>query len=106
MNKHTTGPWFISGRMTKYVEARLPGGLIQEVASVGPTEADGGYGPQQHANAKLIAAAPDLLEALVEVTASLAWNAHGECRAIHEGPIMPSSGAVEMARAAIAKATQ
>jgi len=46
----------------------------------------------------------ELLEALVEVTASLAWNAHGECRAIHDGPIMPSSGAVEMGKAAIAKA--
>ena len=46
----------------------------------------------------------ELLKALVEVTASLAWNAHGECRAIHDGPIMPSSGAVEMGKAAIAKA--
>jgi len=46
----------------------------------------------------------ELLEALVEVTASLAWNAHGECRAIHDGPIMPSTGAVEMGKAAIAKA--
>lgn len=46
----------------------------------------------------------ELLEALVEVTASLAWNAHGECRAIHDGPIMPSGGAVEMGKAAIAKA--
>lgn len=56
------------------------------------------------ANINLIAAAPDLLEALIEVAASLAWNAHGECRAIHDGPIMPSNGALEMAKAAIAKA--
>lgn len=47
----------------------------------------------------------ELLKALIEVTASLAWNAHGECRAIHDGPIMPSAEAVEFARAAIAKAT-
>lgn len=51
--------------MTKYVEARIPGGLIQEVASVGPTDADNGYGPQQEANARLIAAAPELLAAAV-----------------------------------------
>lgn len=64
MSKHTQGPWFVTGSMTKYVEARIPGGLIQEVASVGPTAADNGYGEQQEANANLIAAAPDLLEAL------------------------------------------
>jgi hypothetical protein len=50
--------------MTKYIEARIHGGLIQEVAGCGPTGADGGYGEQQQANANLIAAAPDLLEAL------------------------------------------
>jgi hypothetical protein len=50
---------------------------------------------------KLIA---ELVEALTEVTASLAWNAHGECRAIHEGPIMPSSQAVQFARATLARA--
>ncbi|WP_277593643.1 hypothetical protein [Pseudomonas chlororaphis] len=102
--KHTPGPWYThrNGFSTVYVEARLRQGVIQEVAACGPTEAGQ---EQQEANAKLIAAAPELLEALIEVTASLAWNAHGECRAIHEGPIMPSSGAVEMARAAIAKAT-
>lgn len=62
--KHTPGPWFITGSMTKYVEARIPGRMIQEVAACGPTAADDGYGEQQMANAHLIAAAPDLLEAL------------------------------------------
>ena len=64
MSKHTPGPWVVVGRLTKYVEARLVGGLIQEVAACGPTMADEGYGQQQEANARLIAAAPDLLEAL------------------------------------------
>lgn len=50
-------------------------------------------------------AAPDLLQALIEVTASLEWHAHGRCRGINDGPIMPSAMAVEMARSAIAKAT-
>lgn len=62
--KHTPGPWFISGSMTKYIEARIGCGFLQEVASVGPTVADGGYGDVQQANARLIAAAPELLEAL------------------------------------------
>lgn len=47
----------------------------------------------------------ELLAALIEVAATLSWNAFGECRAIHDGPIMPSAMAVEMARAAIAKCT-
>ena len=53
----TPGPWYATGKLTRYVEARIDGGLIQEVAACGPTKADGGYGPQQEANASLIAAA-------------------------------------------------
>ncbi|MFU7071278.1 hypothetical protein ACM75K_29005 [Pseudomonas aeruginosa] len=61
MRKHTPGPWFVNGResYTKYVEARIGGGLLQEVAACGPTEQQ----EQQEANARLIAAAPELLEA-------------------------------------------
>jgi len=48
MRKHTPGFWFCDG-------------MIQEVSACGPTDA----GPeQQEANARLIAAAPELLEAL------------------------------------------
>lgn len=69
-SKHAPGPWFVTGLMTKYVCARIGSGGIQEVAAVGPTEADNGYGEQQLANAKLIAAAPDLLEALEDLVDS------------------------------------
>lgn len=48
----------------------------------------------------------ELVAALTEVTATLAWLAHGECRAIHDGPIMPSAMAVETGKAAIAKTAQ
>ena len=58
----TPGPWVVVGNLTKYVEARLVGGLIQEVAACGPTMADEGYGQQQEANARLIAAAPTMHE--------------------------------------------
>ena len=63
MSKHTPGPWWAKreGFSTIYVEARIEGGLIQEVAACGPTEAGK---EQQEANARLIAAAPELLEAL------------------------------------------
>lgn len=68
--KFTPGPWFISGNMTKYVEARIAGGMIQEVAACGPTESDGGYGEQQLANAQLIAAAPEIYK---ELAAMIEW---------------------------------
>lgn len=47
----------------------------------------------------------DLLTALEEVSASLAWVALGQCRAMEDQPIMPPEMAIELARAAIAKAT-
>lgn len=68
----TPGPWYVTGKLTRYVEARIDGGLIQEVAACGPTKADGGYGPQQEANARLIAAAnpATILELLGRLKAS------------------------------------
>ena len=102
MSKHTPGPWVVVGRLTKYVEARLVGRLIQEVAACGPTMADEGYGQQQEANARLIAAAPELLAALEGMEK---WAS-----SIHDG-YPPSTASIaaapyrEAARAAIAKAT-
>lgn len=64
--KYTPGPWFTvrDGFSTVYVEARLRGSLLQEVAACGPTEA-GPY--QQEANANLISCAPELLEMLEKI---------------------------------------
>ena len=55
-SKPTPGPWFEhrEGFSTVYVEARIGGGMVQEVAACGPTDA-GQY--QQAANARLIAEA-------------------------------------------------
>lgn len=101
-NGHTPGPWFVTGAMTRYVETRIEGGLIQEIAACGPTEADGGYGPQQKANACLIDAAPDLLEA-----AELALEvAEGWIHDQLDGTSSLASALAELdpVRAAIAKA--
>ncbi|CAM3450387.1 hypothetical protein KLVA111870_02115 [Klebsiella variicola] len=68
--KFTPGPWHEhrEGFSTVYVEATLRDGVIQEVAACGPTEAGS---EQQFANARLITAAPELLESLREVIGSL-----------------------------------
>lgn len=64
MTQHTPGPWkTFRPYGTIYIKARLRGSTIQEVASCGPTETP----EQQEANARLIASAPELLEALREL---------------------------------------
>lgn len=98
--KHTPGPWFThrEGFSTIYVEARICGGLLQEIAACGPT-AEGSA--QQEANARLIAAAPELLGALQALDEAY-------CRA--GTPLTREERAEDRrrlitARAAIAKAT-
>lgn len=70
MSKHTKGEWFYKrdGFSTVYVEARIGGGWLQEVAACGPTANGSG---EQEANARLIASAPDLLEALSDLKREL-----------------------------------
>lgn len=95
--KHTPGPWFTKreGFSTVYVEARLRQGVIQEVAACGPTEAGQ---DQQEANARLIAAAPDLLS-IAQRFLALDAQWHPERHAAEKAELITE------ARAAIAKAT-
>lgn len=105
--KGTPGPWFITGNMTRYVEARIEGGLIQEVAACGPTAADSGYGQQQEANAQLIAAAPELLEAMQALVARIDYYASLPDRNvvnIEDWAYTAGSDDINAARAALAKA--
>lgn len=97
MSKHTPGPWFVNchEHYTKYVEARIGGGLLQEVAACGPTEKQ----EQQEANARLIAAAPELLEALQHIEEY--WNRDSNEQAMTDA----LWHIIETAQAAIAKAT-
>lgn len=77
--KGTPGPWFEyrEGFSTVYVEAKLRDGVIQEVAACGPTEAGQ---EAQSANARLIAAAPELLEALQDMLSGWKYirQTHGD----------------------------
>lgn len=98
MSKHTPGPWFEhrEGFSTVYIEARIGGGVIQEVAACGPTEAGS---EQQSANARLISAAPDLLEALEDMVSLVKSRCYPQ-------PDKPSSdwGRAEAAELIIKKA--
>lgn len=90
-SKHTAGPWFITkGATSRYIEARLECGLIQEIAWCGSV-IDGDV----QANACLIAASPELLEAL-----RLCYD---HCRLSY--PEVEHNNVGEAVRAAIAKAT-
>lgn len=95
--KHTPGPWRTKreGFSTIYVEAPIGGGWVQEIAACGPTN-DGSA--QQEANARLIAAAPELMEALQGLVAVLDRQLHSPHAAERASPL-------GRARAAIAKAT-
>ena len=89
-HKHTQGPWQVIGTMVRgrYAlgENNRPGGLIADCG--------GYYTPETHANARLIAAAPELMEAL---RLAMEWN-------WLDDDARPSRVA-EICDAAIAKAT-
>lgn len=100
-DKFTPGPWFITNHRTKYIEARIGGGMLQEIAAVGPTIADDGYGEQKAANAALIAAAPELLRELERALDSLEYIDLNMPTLIGYGV---RKSKIASARAAIAKA--
>jgi hypothetical protein len=98
---HTPGPWFTTRpHGTIYIEARLRGSTLQEVAAVGPTEAP----EQQEANARLIAAAPDLLEALQQLVL-INERHNAACETVLGRPLDWKDDYLDAARAAITKAT-
>ena len=103
--KNTPGPWYANGSRygTIYIEAQavIDKRLLQEVCAVGPVELGR---EQQEANARLIAAAPELLEAVraAEALTACCMSIDGYSRQeLHD----IGRGTVETFRAAIAKAT-
>ena len=89
MNKHTPGPWACDLDMAKVYS--VPTNLMVASISIPTNTACKDAWP---ADARLIAAAPDLLAVLKEATTSAVWRhpSHCECEVC------------EMCRAAIAKA--
>ena len=91
--KHTPGPWAYHNTPTPFIHVAA-GGL--PICQIYTSTAHGQSMGEQFANARLIAAAPELLEALKA------------CAAVCAGETMNKRGlisALEQARAAIAKAT-
>ena len=96
--KHTPGPWFVDKVEDRNAFNIFPVGATHALLAVKGPEFDGAhsYALAAKANAILIAAAPELLEALRGLVASLS-------DADDEGLIEHASQ-MEAARAAIAKA--
>jgi|GEM_PF-3620821 len=108
MSKHTPTPWVLSKESPTIFKrdfSSIGSDSGYLIGSVMGRDDSGFYSDEAEAraNARLIVTAVNyhdrLREALREVTATLAWVAHGECRAIQDGPIMPSAQAQEVARA-------
>lgn len=101
--KHTPGPWMVKGRVNKSLEAvRIEShhpAYEHHLYQVADVLDANGY-PQNEANLLLIAAAPELLQALIDVLPYAeacigpTWRANP-----------PSDSVITAARTAIAKAT-
>jgi len=101
MSKHTLGPWEIDEQYVQQAGKADVG--ICDVLNMDEGGSKGWYrGPVTEANARLIAAAPDLLEALTALLPMVAeWHAEFPQ---HVGD--KETPAIQSARAAIAKATE
>lgn len=96
--KHTPGPWRLGEIRDDQIDidAKRHGALARVAWLMDEDKLLGKNSPEQEANARLIAAAPELLEALEDL----------ECEASAElDPTTSLNIAIECARAAIAKAT-
>lgn len=96
--KHTPGPWFLKG---SYVRAAIPGALMGD----GPKDFNiaivyEGYEGDRAANARLVAAAPDLLAALE----GLLYLLPREIVSLRDPRHEPLTNCLNASRAAIAKA--
>jgi hypothetical protein len=95
MKAHTQGPWFISleGRFVRY---RIGGtGFAYNVCAM---EAFGGPEDEKWANAHLIAAAPELLEALEHMVAVSNWATTIQSEEQYDAMIANAEAAIRKAK--------
>src|SRR5690554_4275769 len=94
MSKHTPGPWFINRESEDVIEGKLSIESVNAETKLSYFIAQVDECKSQEANARLISAAPELLEALEAITDL--YDTDEGCRSLQE---------YQAARAAIAKAT-
>ena len=97
MTSHTPGPWGLMEHRDGYYALTPPDGRCSYFGKLPCQDAE------DHANAALISAAPDLLAALKECLIALSVDAQVEQSEGREGT---ASAAYRFAERAIAKATQ
>ena len=102
MSGHTPGPWRVFGRMTgKVISENAPGVVeICETGDFRDAELVPFNGERWNADARLIAAAPDMLEVLQGCEAAMC-----EASNMHNRSAQVLSEHIHAARAAIARAT-
>jgi len=103
MDKHTPGPWFVGNAPSHSAKAyaRRPGDNVRLVANCEQHEWIERSAAENRANARLIAAAPELLEACRECLAAL--RDYREWRGIKE-PEIECAALIRQLEAAIVKA--
>ena len=94
--KHTPGPWVFNESIPRTVTAPKEGYITRHICDM---DASTMSALEQNANARLIAAAPELLDALVDLLPL------AEFGAAEQSPPYADDSLLESARAAIAKAT-
>jgi hypothetical protein len=97
MSKHTPGPWVVTPHPDQNVDVFAVGEVTDEAFQYGLSHTI--CYQNAEANARLIAAAPELLEALTRLEAELVEDKYGEGYEPLQGENMA------LARSAIAKAT-
>lgn len=78
MNKHTRGPWIAVGTWVEYPNDKIADICTCDPEATGQAHLNRPYA-ESMANARLIAAAPELLEALVEAYRAYAHDEDGPC---------------------------
>jgi hypothetical protein len=95
MSTHTPGPWLVRGRGLISVNTKADKSIVAEVITNGTRS-------ETKSNARLIAAAPDMLAALQEIADGLADTRSTPGQHM---TLIPKARACEIARAAIARAS-
>ena len=95
---HTKGPWRLNGKRVEYGPIIAGDGFCVAIVSRDPREAE--------ENARLIAAAPALLEALEEAERVIRWAAQEAAGRVKSGIVGGWLHHADKCAAAIAKATK